>query len=70
MSDLDALMSADPLSLSAQDIDQIILYQRRHRANVEGGKKAVKEAGPKASLQGILDGLVKAKPVEPMKRRI
>ena len=37
-SELDEIMSRDPLGLSAQDIDSLIAMQRRHRALREGGK--------------------------------
>ena len=37
-SELDELMSRDPLDLSAQDIDKLIQYQRAQRAKREGGK--------------------------------
>ena len=58
MNDLDELMSKDPLSLSDQDIDSIIAYQRRHRANVEGGGKVRKDKGPGVSLGNLVQGLV------------
>lgn len=73
MSDLDELMDRDPLELSSQDLDAIIAYQRKHRANLEGGKgKAKKEQGPGLKLDLAALGLV-AKPtaVEPtIKRRV
>lgn len=37
-SELDELMSRDPLSLSSQDIDSIIAMQRAQRARREAGK--------------------------------
>lgn len=37
-SELDELMSRDPLSLSSQDIDSIIAAQRAQRARREAGK--------------------------------
>src|ERR1700723_2657176 len=46
-SELDELMSRDPLLLSAQDIDKIIQYQRAQRARREAGKG---KAGTKAQL--------------------
>ena len=69
MTDLDELMSKDPLSLSDQDIDDIIAYQRKARAQREGGvkpKKGVSDA-PKAKLDLAALGLVKK--AEPMVRR-
>lgn len=41
-SELDELMSRDPLELSAQDIDSIIAYQRQQRARREAGGKTKK----------------------------
>lgn len=66
-SDLDALMSEDPLNLSDQDIDRIILYQRNARANHEAGikpKRPARTGGMKISLEAL--GLKqKPKPVLP-----
>lgn len=45
-SDLDVLMSQDPLGLSDQDIDRIIAYQRKQRALRAAGVKIKKETGP------------------------
>lgn len=61
-SELDELMSRDPLNLSAQDIDKIIAFQRAARARRESGARTKKEY---TSVQGqSLDlaklGLVKA----------
>lgn len=42
-SELDELMSRDPLDLSAQDIDAIIAYQRQQRARREAGGKTKKD---------------------------
>jgi hypothetical protein len=63
--DLDDLMNLDPLELSAQDIDDIIAYQRKARGDWDDGKKTKKSSGPKVDLVGL--GLLKAQ--EPMKRR-
>lgn len=41
-SELDELMSRDPLKLSSQDIDKIIQYQRAQRARRESGKGKAK----------------------------
>lgn len=55
---IDLLMSQDPLSLSAQDIDQIIAYQRKARASAESGVKVKKgDAAPKVDL--VAQGLVR-----------
>ena len=45
-SDLDVLMSIDPLELSKQDLQRIIAYQRKQRAQREAGVKVRK---PKAN---------------------
>lgn len=48
-SELDELMSRDPLALSAQDIDKIIQFQRQARARREAGPKtrrATKDSEP------------------------
>lgn len=70
MNDLDALMSEDPLKLSNQDIDSIIAYQRKIRAQAESGVKPKKETGPKVSLDKVMANLVKPKVVEGIKRRV
>lgn len=68
ISDLDRLMNEDPLNLSAQDIDAIILYQRKARRDFEAGVKPEKPSGPKAKIDLIAMGLVKA--AAPVKRRV
>lgn len=71
MSDLNALMDRDPLSLSTQDIDSIIAYQRQHRATMEsGGKRARKVEGPKVDVQSVLDNLIKPKTGQGVTRRV
>lgn len=60
--ELDELMSLDPLEMSSRDIDAIIAYHRKARANAEAGIKPVKESGPKVSLTGsFLDRIIPAK---------
>lgn len=71
MNEIDELMNLDPLEMSARDIDSIIAYHRRNRANAEAGIKPKKEIGPKQSLDLAALGL--SKPVvaaPPMKRRV
>lgn len=60
-SELDELISRDPLDLSAQDIDKIIAFQRQARARREsGGGKAKKGSDtPKVSLDLVKLGLTK-----------
>lgn len=68
---IDELMNRDPLELSAQDIDEIIAYQRKQRARTEAGVKPEKPTGPKISLDTILTTLKIAPPkVDIGKRRI
>lgn len=67
--ELDILMDKDPMMLSAQDIESIIAYQRRARANFEAGVKPKKETGPKQSLEGVLNVLAPAPVAAPIKRR-
>jgi hypothetical protein len=43
MNEIDRLMDLDPLELSAQDIDDIIRYQRKMKANFDAGIKSPKE---------------------------
>lgn len=65
-SELDELMSRDPLQLSAQDIDAIIQYQRQARARRESGAKT-KKATADSPPSGIdLVSLVTKKPTAPV----
>lgn len=52
--ELDELMARDPTDLQSADIDKIIAYQRRQRANREAGKarpkRGVNPDAPKVSL--------------------
>ena len=64
-SELDELISRDPLDLSALDIDKIIAMQRQYRAQREapkGGKKAKAAPTQTIDLAAAL-GLVKPAPV-------
>ena len=70
-SDLDDLMSRDPLNLSTQDIDSIIAYHRNQRARRAAGEKPSKPASAGIDISQITKKLVKeAKPVVKMDRRI
>jgi hypothetical protein len=69
-SDLDILMSQDPLSLSDQEIERIIAYQRKMRVQREAGVRTRKprEAAPsKLDISALL-----ASPAKPsnFKRRV
>lgn len=70
--DIDSLMALDPLSLSRQDLDRIIAYQRKQRAAREAGvrtKKPRGEAPPAVALDQLLAGLPKAPVGSTIKRR-
>lgn len=68
--EIDELMDLDPLSLSSQNIDDIIAYHRNRRADLEAGHKPKKEIGPKIKLDLERLGLKKPSTVEPVKRRV
>ena len=53
---IDELMSLDPLNLTADDIDAIILYHRKARASSTGGK-AKKDTGPKVDISEVMKAL-------------
>ena len=67
MSTLDELMTKDPLELSAQDIDEMIVYHRKARLMFDSGVKPKKgpSAHPTISLTQL--GLVPKAPA--IKRR-
>lgn len=65
--EIDRLMDEDPLNLSAQDIDQIILYQRKMKANFDAGIKSPKGDAPKIDLKALLGASVSK--VEVTRRR-
>lgn len=71
-SDLDTLMSQDPLSLSDQDLDRIIAYQRKMRGLREAGVRVrkPKETGiaPKLDLATLM--AKPAKESSSFKRRV
>ena len=70
MSDLDELMSRDPLDLSAQDIDKIIDYHRTQRARRASGEKPSKPASASIDISAITQKLVQAtKPAVTIARR-
>lgn len=73
MNELDILMNLDPLELTrdSPELEALIRVYRQQRANAEAGIKPKKEAGPKVSLTGILDGMIKkTAPVGEIKRRV
>lgn len=78
--DLDLLMSLDPLSLTKSDLSAIIRYHRNLRAEREAGKgKAVRArnaataaGGPKLDLAKLMQSIVTTAPTggNIIKRRI
>lgn len=59
VNELDRLMSLDPLELSSQDIDAIILYQRKARLMSESGVKPKKgQSSEKIDLATLFAGQV------------
>ena len=56
MSDLSELFDRDPLSLTTQDLEQIIARMRESQAQYElGGPKAPSKAAPKPKTTKTLD---------------
>lgn len=69
LTDIDALMDKDPLSLTSTDIDDIIKYHRIQRQRRASGAKPIKDtAGPKVDLTSIMASILPAK--AEVKRRI
>lgn len=67
---IDELMSRDPLSLTTDNIDSIIAYHRKARANAASGKRPAKgSSGPKVDISAAMANLGGAKPSAPMIRR-
>jgi hypothetical protein len=56
--EIDRLMDLDPLELSAQDIDEIIKYQRKMKANFDAGIKSPKGEDKKIDLGALLKASV------------
>ena len=55
--EVDSLMDLDPLDLTAENIDSIIAYHRKGRANAAAGIKAKRETGPKLDISDALKGM-------------
>ena len=63
--DIDAIMAEDPLGLSKQKLDRIIVYQRKQRTLREQGVKPKKPKGerpPALALSELLASLPKPQP--------
>jgi hypothetical protein len=67
VNEIDLLMDLDPEQLSAQDLDSIIAYHRKRRADIEAGIKPSKEK--KASLDGVMEALQASQPAVKVDRR-
>jgi len=73
--DLNVLMSLDPLELTRQDRDAIIAYQRKQRGQREAGVKTKKpkaEGTPTIDIKALLGTVPKAtpKPGSTIRRRL
>lgn len=68
-SELDELMSRDPLEMTREDINSIIAYQRQARANREGAPKGRKRSDLTDMTDKPIDlaalGLIKPKAAAP-----
>lgn len=64
-SELDELMSRDPVEMSAKDIDDIIAYCRQQRARKEAGGKTTRRKSTDAPSGIDLVALVTKKPSPP-----
>lgn len=71
MSDLDELMSRDPLDLSDADLKQIIEYHRNQRARRAAGEKFTKPKPAGVDISAITAKLISDhKPVVKIERKI
>lgn len=75
--ELDELMlriADDPTIVAPEDIDAVIAYYRKKRADLASGKKPTRASGPKMSLDSVINqltiGQAEAKPVPAIKRRV
>lgn len=65
--EIDLLMDLDPENLSAQNLDDVIAWHRKRRADIEAGIKPAKQA--KASLDGVMEALQASQPAVKVERR-
>jgi hypothetical protein len=71
--DINVLMSLDPNELTHRDLDQIIAYERKQRAQRESGARVKKPKGetPQIDIKALLGSVPKPAPSGPtMKRRL
>ena len=69
MTNLDELMSRDPLSLSDQDLAEIISYHRTQRARRAAGEKPKKPVEPSEDISDLRAKLM-PKPEIKLVRRV
>ena len=55
--EVDMLMDLDPLSLTTNNIESIIAYHRKARANAAAGIKPKRESGPKIDISSVVAGM-------------
>lgn len=63
--ELDRVMDLDPLSLSEQDLEKIVAYERKMQGDFEAGIKPKKSGSEKGPIDLAALGLLKAKPKPP-----
>ena len=66
--ELDRIMDLDPLSLSDQDLEKIVAYERKMQGDFEAGVKPKKSGSEKGPIDLSALGLLKnskPKPIEP-----
>lgn len=71
--DINVIMSLDPMDLTRQDRNRIVAYQRNARAQREAGVKTKKEkvAGPQLNIMDLLSKVPRPTPIGPqIKRRV
>lgn len=68
---IDSLMDLDPLSLTTENIDSIIAYHRKNRANAAAGIKPKRESGPKVDISAVVQNMTQGedKPAPTKMRR-
>jgi len=54
----DLLMSKNPLDLTAEDVEAIVLEERKARLMWEGGVKPKKEKGPTIDISSVVQALI------------
>lgn len=71
MSEIDDLMSRDPLNLTNQDLDKLIEYHREQRRRRASGERPRKPSEPTADISQIAKAIIQqSKPATNLRRRI